>query len=230
MVRTELWCCCCIVLQCDSNVAHYLCPLNFWMNVSMKHTTTFSIKEMGLGKTLQSISILAYHWEFLRIQGPHIICVPKSTLSNWMNELARWCPSLRVIKFHGSREDREEMIENDFTPEAAAHNGKRPDKQVMNEKGELIDDNSDNPRSWDVCVTTYEVCNTEKKTLQKFAWKYLVIDEAHRLKNDASMFSKTVRSFRTANRLLLTGCVKKSVSHIIAAVYTALVALLLSLT
>ena len=167
------------------------------------------MKEMGLGKTLQSISILAYHWEFLRIQGPHIICVPKSTLSNWMNELARWCPSLRVIKFHGSREDREEMIENDFSPEAAAHDGKRPDKQVMNEKGELIDDNSDNPRTWDVCVTTYEVCNTEKKTLQKFAWKYLIIDEAHRLKNDASMFSKTVRSFRTANRLLLTGCVQK---------------------
>ena len=157
------------------------------------------------GKTLQSISVLAYHYEFLKIQGPHLICVPKSTLSNWMNELERWCPSLRVIKFHGSREEREEMIENCFTAEAAAHNGKRPDKQVMNEKGELVDDNSDNPRPWDVCVTTYEVCNTERKTFQKFAWKYLIIDEAHRLKNDASMFSKTVRSFRTANRLLLTG-------------------------
>lgn len=97
------------------------------------------------------------------------------------------------------------MIENCFTAEAAAHDGKRPDRQVMNEKGELVDDNSENPRPWDVCVTTYEVCNTERKTLQKFAWKYLVIDEAHRLKNDASIFSKTVRSFKTANRLLLTG-------------------------
>ena len=106
------------------------------------------------GKTLQSIAILAYHWEYLRIQGPHLICVPKSTLSNWMNELNRWCPSLRAIKFHGAREDREFMIENDFTNEAAAHNGRRPDKQIMNEKGELIDDNSNNPRSWDVCVTT----------------------------------------------------------------------------
>jgi SWI/SNF-related matrix-associated actin-dependent regulator of chromatin subfamily A member 5 len=75
----------------------------------------------------------------------------------------------------------------------------------MNEKGELVDDNSDNPRQWDVCVSTYEVCNAERKVLQRFAWKYLVIDEAHRLKNDASLFSQTVRSFRTANRLLLTG-------------------------
>jgi SWI/SNF-related matrix-associated actin-dependent regulator of chromatin subfamily A member 5 len=46
--------------------------------------------EMGLGKTLQSISILAYCYEFLNITGPHLIIVPKSTLSNWMNEIKRW--------------------------------------------------------------------------------------------------------------------------------------------
>jgi len=166
---------------------------------------------MGLGKTLQSISALAYHWEYQRIQGPHLICVPKSTLSNWMNELKRWCPSLRVIKFHGSRDEREEMIENYFTNEAAAHDGRRPDRQIMGASGELIDDNTDNPRQWDVVVTTYEVANMERRTLHKFAWKYLIIDEAHRLKNDASMFSKTVRSFRTSNRLLLTGYVTERV-------------------
>jgi SWI/SNF-related matrix-associated actin-dependent regulator of chromatin subfamily A member 5 len=148
---------------------------------------------------------MAYHMEYLRIQGPHLICVPKSTLSNWMKELGRWCPSLRCVKFHGSREEREYMIDNMFTSAAAAHDGRRPDRQIMNSAGELVDDNSDNPRTWDVCVTTYEIANTEKRCLQKFAWKYLIIDEAHRLKNDASMFSNTVRSFRTANRLLLTG-------------------------
>ena len=44
----------------------------------------------GLGKTLQSISILAYCYEYLKITGPHLIVVPKSTLSNWMNEFERW--------------------------------------------------------------------------------------------------------------------------------------------
>mmetsp|Transcript_746 Transcript_746/g.1805 ORF Transcript_746/g.1805 Transcript_746/m.1805 type:complete len:1548 (-) Transcript_746:262-4905(-) len=179
--------------------------LNWMIHLAEKGLNGILADEMGLGKTLQSISILAYHLEYLRIQGPHLICVPKSTLSNWMNELNRWCPSLRAIRFHGSREDREYMIDEYFHSKAAAHDGKRPDKQIMDEHGELVDDNSDNPRQWDVCVTTYEMCNTEKKTLQKFAWKYLIIDEAHRLKNDASMFSTTVRSFSTANRLLLTG-------------------------
>jgi SWI/SNF-related matrix-associated actin-dependent regulator of chromatin subfamily A member 5 len=185
--------------------------LNWMIHLAGKGLNGILADEMGLGKTLQSISILAYHHEFLKIQGPHLICVPKSTLSNWMNELKRWCPVLRVIKFHGSREDREYMVDNMFTNAAAAHDGKRPDKpQIMDEKGELVDDNSDNPRTWDVCVTTYEVANNESKTLLKFAWKYLIIDEAHRLKNDASLFSKTVRSFRTANRLLLTGYVTVS--------------------
>lgn len=123
-----------------------------------------------------------------------------------MNELKRWCPALRVIKFHGSREEREWMVDNFFTSAAASHDGRRPDKpQIMDDKGQLIDDNTENPRTWDVCVTTYEVANAERKTLQKFTWKYLVIDEAHRLKNDASMFSNTVRAIRTSNRLLLTG-------------------------
>jgi SWI/SNF-related matrix-associated actin-dependent regulator of chromatin subfamily A member 5 len=152
----------------------------------------------------------------MKVQGPHLICVPKSTLSNWMNELNRWCPSLRAIRFHGGKEERESLSEEYFTNEAAAHDGRRPTKQVKNANGEWEDDNSDNPRAWDVCVTTYEVANSEKKALGRFAWKYLVvsvesfwfmlnlrhniihdiclnidqkIDEAHRLKNEASMFS-----------------------------------------
>eukprot|EP00986_Skeletonema_menzelii_P002857 scaffold833_cov145-Skeletonema_menzelii.AAC.17 len=180
--------------------------LNWMIHLAEKGLNGILADEMGLGKTLQSISILAYHYEFLKTQGPHLVCVPKSTLSNWMNELNRWCPSLRAIRFHGAKEEREALAEEYFTNEAAAHDGKRPTKQILNEKtGEMEDDNSDNPRAWDVCVTTYEVANTEKKVLSRFAWKYLVIDEAHRLKNESSMFSTTVRSFNTAYRLLLTG-------------------------
>jgi SWI/SNF-related matrix-associated actin-dependent regulator of chromatin subfamily A member 5 len=167
-------------------------------------STNHASIQLGLGKTLQSISILAYQWEYQRIQGPHLICVPKSTLSNWMNELQRWCPSLRVIRFHGTKDEREAMKEQYFTHEAAAHDGRRPERRIK-VAGEWMDDNSDNPRAWDVCVTTYEICNTERRIFQRFAWKYLIIDEAHRLKNEASMFSKTVRTFHTKHRLLLTG-------------------------
>ena len=42
------------------------------------------------------------------------------------------------------------------------------------------------PGEWDVLVTSYEMCIREKAVLKKFAWRYLVIDEAHRIKNEKS--------------------------------------------
>lgn len=60
----------------------------------------------GLGKTLQTISLLGYLKEFRGISGPHLVVVPKSTLHNWMNEFRKWCPVLRPIKFHGNQEER----------------------------------------------------------------------------------------------------------------------------
>ena len=137
---------------------------------------------MGLGKTLQSISVLVYMKEYRNETGPHLIVVPKSTLSNWMNEIGRWAPGLSAVKFHGDKATREALIQSRLEP---AH--------------------KDECRDWNVLVTTYEICNIEKNALKKFAWSYLIIDEAHRLKNEASAFSQTIRGFETKYRLLLTG-------------------------
>lgn len=112
---------------------------------------------LGLGKTLQSISVLVYMLEYQDISGPHLVVVPKSTLSNWMNEFQRWAPTLKTVKFHGNKEEREDIATTILQP------GQR-----------------DEYRKWNVCVTTYEVCNLDKNVLNKFAWSYLIIDEAHR--------------------------------------------------
>ncbi|KAK4810177.1 hypothetical protein QYF61_010950, partial [Mycteria americana] len=61
------------------------------------------------------------------------------------------------------------------------------------------------PGEWDVCVTSYEMVIKEKSVFKKFNWRYLVIDEAHRIKNEKSKLSEIVREFKTTNRLLLTG-------------------------
>ena len=58
---------------------------------------------------------------------------------------------------------------------------------------------------WDVVVTSYEMLIREKSVFKKFNWKYMVIDEAHRIKNEESKLSLIVREIKTANRLLLTG-------------------------
>ncbi|KAL1457210.1 hypothetical protein WDU94_001865 [Cyamophila willieti] len=132
--------------------------------------------EMGLGKTLQTISLLGYMKHYRNIGGPHIVIVPKSTLMNWVNEFGKWCPSIRTICLIGDQDTRNAMI-----------------RDVMM------------PGDWDVCVTSYEMCIVERGVFKKFNWRYLVIDEAHRIKNEKSKLSAIVREFKTTNRLLLTG-------------------------
>lgn len=46
------------------------------------------------------------------------------------------------------------------------------------------------PGEWDVCVTSYEMVIKEKSVFKKFHWRYLVIDEAHRIKNEKSKVSQ----------------------------------------
>lgn len=132
--------------------------------------------EMGLGKTLQTISLLGYMKHYRNIPGPHMVIVPKSTLANWMNEFKKWCPSLRAVCLIGDQETRNAFIRDTLMP------------------GE-----------WDVCVTSYEMIIREKSVFKKFNWRYMVIDEAHRIKNEKSKLSEIVREFKTTNRLLLTG-------------------------
>ena len=67
----------------------------------------------GLGKTLQTISLLGYMCLMRDVTGPHIVIVPKSTLSNWMAEFKRWCPSLIIICLIGNQEERVSPCEID---------------------------------------------------------------------------------------------------------------------
>lgn len=132
--------------------------------------------EMGLGKTFQTISFMAYLKESCHIDGPHLVLAPKSTIGNWINEINRFCPSLRVLKFIGNKEERIYLINNELDPD-----------------------------KYDVIVTSYETCCKTKRALCKIIWKYIIIDEAHRIKNEESKLSEVVRMFQTEYRLLITG-------------------------
>ncbi|KAF4688034.1 hypothetical protein FOZ62_001943, partial [Perkinsus olseni] len=70
---------------------------------------------MGLGKTVQTISLLAYLQEYKGIRGPHMIVAPLSTLrSNWEQEFERWLPSFKIVLYDGSKQQRKELRERFF--------------------------------------------------------------------------------------------------------------------
>jgi SWI/SNF-related matrix-associated actin-dependent regulator of chromatin subfamily A member 5 len=70
---------------------------------------------MGLGKTIESMSILALiesrktEEEIKKRKKYHLVIVPKVTLNKWKKELNNWFPSCRVFKFYGNQEEKEAM-------------------------------------------------------------------------------------------------------------------------
>jgi SWI/SNF-related matrix-associated actin-dependent regulator of chromatin subfamily A member 5 len=150
--------------------------LNWLISLHENGISGILADEMGLGKTLQTISFLGYLRHIMGTTGPHLIIVPKSTLDNWKREFARWTPEVNVLVLQGAKEERQQLI-ND----------------------RLVDEN------FDVCITSYEMILREKAHLRKFAWEYIIIDEAHRIKNEESSLAQVIRMFNSRNRLLITG-------------------------
>lgn len=138
------------------------------------------LTQMGLGKTLQTISFLAYLRENRGVKGPHVVIVPKSVVGNWIREFKKWCPVIKAIRMGGTKEERQKFLTEDLP---------------------MVD----GKYKWDVLVTSYEGILRERGKLGKIEWKYLIIDEAHRIKNENSSLSKAVRTMNMSFRLLITG-------------------------
>nr|XP_031859137.1 uncharacterized protein CI109_005487 [Kwoniella shandongensis]KAA5526209.1 hypothetical protein CI109_005487 [Kwoniella shandongensis] len=148
-----------------------------WM-ASLHHNGINGIlaDEMGLGKTLQTIAFLGYLKFHRGIEGPHLVIVPKSTLDNWSREVAKWVPGFSTVVLTGTKEERAEMV----------------NKRILTQ-------------DFNILITTYELVLRERTTLKKFSWEYIIIDEAHRIKNVDSLLSQIIRTFVSRGRLLITG-------------------------
>uniref|UniRef100_A0A8C9VRQ3 SWI/SNF related BAF chromatin remodeling complex subunit ATPase 2 n=1 Tax=Scleropages formosus TaxID=113540 RepID=A0A8C9VRQ3_SCLFO len=132
--------------------------------------------EMGLGKTIQTIALITYLMEHKRLNGPYLIIVPLSTLSNWVYELDKWAPSVVKIAYKGTPAMRRSLV-----------------PQLRSGK-------------FNVLLTTYEYIIKDKHILAKIRWKYMIVDEGHRMKNHHCKLTQVLNTHYVApRRLLLTG-------------------------
>jgi SNF2 family DNA or RNA helicase len=58
--------------------------------------------DMGLGKTLQTITFLQYLKTTEKAKNPSLIIAPTSLIFNWMAEIEKFCPTLKIHSFVGS--------------------------------------------------------------------------------------------------------------------------------
>ncbi|KAF4439490.1 adenosinetriphosphatase [Fusarium austroafricanum] len=132
--------------------------------------------EMGLGKTIQTIALLAHLACHHEVWGPHLVVVPTSVMLNWEMEFKKWCPGFKILAYYGSQEERKRK------------------RQGWN-----------NDDVWNVCITSYQLVLQDQQVFKRRRWHYMILDEAHNIKNFKSQRWQTLLGFNTQARLLLTG-------------------------
>lgn len=145
--------------------------------------------EMGLGKTIQTLSFLNLLRDDpkIKIRGPFLIVAPLSLIVQWQNECEMWT-TMNCVVYHGNSASREIIRDFEFN---YLDENLRPDKKKQ--------------YRFNILVTTYEVAIKDIAVLSKIHWRCLVVDEAHRLKNQSSRLVEQMRSLRRDHCVLLTG-------------------------
>ncbi|WFD42778.1 DNA helicase [Malassezia psittaci] len=132
--------------------------------------------EMGLGKTIQTIALLAYLACERGIWGPHLVVAPTSVMLNWEMEFKKFLPGFKILSYYGTQKQR---------------------------KAKRVGWNTEN--CFNVCITSYQLVLADQHIFRRKPWMYLVLDEAHNIKNFRSQRWQTLLGFNSQRRLLLTG-------------------------
>ncbi|KFV65164.1 Lymphoid-specific helicase, partial [Dryobates pubescens] len=135
--------------------------------------------EMGLGKTIQCIATIALMVE-RGVPGPFLVCGPLSTLPNWMSEFKRFTPEIPLMLYHGAQQERRKLV-----------------RKIHGRQGSL--------QIHPVVITSFEIAMRDRNALQHCFWKYLIVDEGHRIKNMNCRLIRELKRFNADNKLLLTG-------------------------
>lgn len=133
---------------------------------------------MGLGKTLQSIALIAHLIHDKKLSGQHLVVVPLSVMFNWINEFKKFCPVIKVRRIHSTDAGEQQKLIKIM----------RDEKQT------------------EVVITTYDTIKSGMRTaFRDINWRTVILDEGHRIKNEDSDTSQTCGALRARFKLILTG-------------------------
>ena len=141
--------------------------------------------DMGLGKTVQVAAFLSALFR-ARAARTVLVVAPLSVVAQWQRELRAWTDGAAcVCAYHGGSAREQAAALDAVLWGAGAGRG----------------------CAGRVLVTTYGMVQSRAEALAPagFVWDYVVLDEAHTIKNSATKIAQRVRRLRSARRLLLTG-------------------------
>lgn len=169
--------------------------------------------DMGLGKTIQLAACMYGLWTS-KIGHHFLVAVPVTLIDNWKKELATWCPGMPVHVLYGTENQRYEALNNVYKkggvlltsydllfnirdeivtvikPKEKA--GKRKKKERDEAFADELDADKENE-------------NPLVEMQENHPWDFIVLDEAHRVKNASSKAARAMRMVKGKSRILLSG-------------------------
>ena len=139
---------------------------------------------MGLGKTLQTICIVAsdHHLraeEYAKTQAPEkrrcpsLIVCPSTLSGHWQQEIATYAPFLTSMVYVGNPSERQRLRSKLGTT--------------------------------DIVITSYDICRNDIENIGRLNWNYCVLDEGHIIKNSKAKLTQAVKRVGANHRLILSG-------------------------
>ncbi|KAJ4983001.1 ISWI chromatin-remodeling complex ATPase ISW2 [Stagonosporopsis vannaccii] len=171
--------------------------------------------EMGLGKTLQTLSLFQYLEELDRKNDstseelrPYLVVCPLSVLNSWITEARKWVPELKVLRMHGTKNERDRLkrvatgMEDMRGNETEQLVGRRASRKA----GVKVSTYEDSGSSYKIIVTTYDTFQADAAWFKhSFLWRYVVLDEGHKIKSSVTNISAALRNISSEYRMILTG-------------------------
>jgi TATA-binding protein-associated factor len=142
------------------------------------------ILDMGLGKTLQSICILASKTHERRerykatkspdsVHLPSLVLCPPTLTGHWAHEIKTYTDVLKPLVYAGDKSERARLAKA-FT-------------------------------KYDVVITSYDVARNDIEQISRVDWNYCILDEGHVIKNGKTKLTKALKTIRANHRLILSG-------------------------
>ena len=106
---------------------------------------------------------------------PHIVVCPKSLIFNWENEVKKYFPKMKTLVISQTSKKREELIKNS--------------------------------KGYNILITSYSMLQKDYKVYDEcnIEFDYMVLDEAHYIKNMKTLSSKAVKTLNVNRKIILTG-------------------------
>ncbi len=162
--------------------------------------------EMGLGKTIQIVAFLDI-LSTVGIRGPFLIVAPLSTIFHWQREARSWS-NLNTVVYAGKAPEREIIRELEFAFECDRPSKLKKTQLFLKNCHKNIQSRIEKIWMAEIVITTPEtLTGKDKNELMSIDWEVLIIDEAHRVKNQSSRFTNMIREekFLYRHSVLLTG-------------------------